>query len=138
MNRQWQEGHETDRGQDPLGADPVLTGILEALDPSVLDPNYWLRFRDWVVRRAGAELARRRLVASLTVGDVLTHWARAVVPTAVLAAAVAGVVLLRGGSSSAQPVVDVEEGLVSGVEGESIPATLSSQEGALAFASETF
>ena len=62
---------------------------LAVLDPASHDPNYWFRFRSWVMSGAARELSRRRLVARLTVGDVLESWARALVPTAALVAALA-------------------------------------------------
>ena len=74
-------------GPDGLGIDRELAQALRSLDPATQDPNYWFRFRGWVMTRAAPELARRRVMARLTMGDVMSSWARAVVPTAVLAAA---------------------------------------------------
>jgi len=97
-----------------------LSKALESLDPATEDPNYWVRFRGWVLTGAARELARRRLVAQLTVGDVMTSWARMVVPTAVLAAALAGVLLIRAEATTtpqeAVPLLlapDATEGVVA-------------------------
>ena len=132
--------HNDFEGVDELGRDVELADALDLLDPERRDPNYWLRFRAWVLNNAAAELARRRLMHELTVGDVMTSWARAVVPTAVLAAAVAGLLLVRGQVLPPAQPVGIEELLVSEVEGETIPAALAPQEtgGAVAFASEIF
>jgi len=125
---------------DEMGRDMELAGVLERLDPEHADPNYWMRFRVWVVREAAGELARRRLVAHLTVGDVMSSWARAVLPTAALAAALAGIILIRGPADDVQQMVSVEELLVSDLGGETIPATLGSDasDPAVTFASEIF
>lgn len=67
---------------------------LDALDPEGRDPGYW----EWLHRRimaaASLELARRRSLEDLTVSGVLMSWSRAVVPTALLAAALATLLLL--------------------------------------------
>ena len=72
----------------------LRAAALEASDPAYADTNDWFRCRSWVMTGAARELARRRVMADLTVGDVLTSWARAVVPTAVLAAVMAGIMLM--------------------------------------------
>ena len=124
---------------DELGSDEALAQALRLLDPAQIDPNYWLRFRSWVLSNAVAELARRRLMHELTVADVMSSWARAVVPTAALAAALAGLLLVRGADVPSPLPVGVEELLVSEVEGETIPAALAPEtNGAVAFASEIF
>jgi hypothetical protein len=105
-----------------LGRDVEIARALSRIDPANDDPNYWLRFRSWVMTNAARELARRRMVGRVTVGDVVHSWARALVPTALLAAVVAGIVLWR---SEAPLVVSVEELLVSEVEGETIPVMAS-------------
>lgn len=129
----------TDTASDELGRDMDLARAFEALDPAGRDPNYWLRFRGWVMEGAAAELARRRLMAQLTVGDVLTSWARTVVPTAVLAAALAGLLLLR--SPEGPPgFIGLEEQLVSEIPGETVPVLLTPEgtEGVVEFAAEIF
>ena len=107
------------------------------IDPASRDPNYWLRFRAWVLTGASRELARRRMMAQLTVGDVVGSWARTLVPTALLAAVLAGVVLWRAGVPLP---VSVEELLVSEIRGETIPVMASPERAALAvtFAAEAF
>ena len=47
-------------GAEDLGEDMVLVEALRSLDPATGDANYWLRFRNWVMSDAAAELARRR------------------------------------------------------------------------------
>lgn len=124
---------------DELGRDMELAEALSVLDPARGDPNYWLRFRSWVMGAAARELARRRLMAQLTVGDVMRSWARAVLPTAVATALVAGLLLIRSSSLSAPLPIGVEELLVSEIQGETIPMMLEADEsGAVAFASEIF
>jgi hypothetical protein len=118
MNREWHDTGETDE----LGRDVELARALSMIDPASRDPNYWMRFRSWVLSGASRELARRRMMAQLTVGDVVGSWARALVPTALLAAVLAGVLLWRSG----MPVpMSVEELLVSEIEGETIPVLAS-------------
>lgn len=125
---------------DELGRDMELASWLESVDPASTDPNYWLRFQSWVLRKAAPELARRRIMAELTMGDVMTSWARAVIPTAVLAAALAGILLFRSPAAPAPMPVGVEELLIAEVEGATIPVTLSTEEAGspVAFASEGF
>jgi len=125
---------------DGPGRDMALAEALGTLDPASRDPNYWFRFRGWVMTGASRELARRRLMAELTVGDVLTSWARAVVPAAVLAAALAGVFLMRGGVAPEEHPIGVEELLVLDIPSETVPVLLSpdAATGVVAFASEIF
>ncbi len=124
---------------DGLVLDKKLADALRLVDPASQDPNYWFRFRSWVVSNAAAELLRRRLMHELTVADVMSSWARAVVPTAALAAALAGLLLVRGPDLPTPQSVGVEELLLSEVEGEPIPTALApATSGAVAFASETF
>lgn len=133
-------GREGAHSGDGVERDMEVASWLEALDPATAEPNYWLRFQSWVMNNAAAELARRRLMAELTMGDVMTSWARAVIPTAVLAAALAGLLLLRAHAVPAPVPMGVEELLMAGVEGATIPVTLSSEEAgpAVVFASEGF
>jgi len=125
---------------DEVGRDMLLAEALDVLDPAHEDANYWFRFRGWVMSEAARELARRRLIVELTVGDVLTSWARTVVPTALLAAAMAGLMLMRTGDVSTQHPIGVEELLVSEISSETVPVLLSRDEPAfvVAFASEIF
>lgn len=97
--------HEFENGSgqsDELGRDMVVAERLAVLDPASEDPNYWLRFRAGVMGDAARALAQRRLIADLTVADVLTSWGRAIVPAA-LAAAMGGIMLLRAGSVEVTP-----------------------------------
>jgi hypothetical protein len=80
-------------------------------------------------------------MADLTVGDVLSAWARAIVPTAILAAAVAAMILVRTASTNVAERATVEDLLVAGIEDQTIPATLSGDDDGpsmVAFAGETF
>jgi len=129
MNREWNDFVET----DALGRDRELAEALQYIDPASQDPRYWLRFRTWVMNGASLELARRRMIAQMTVGEVVHSWARALVPTALLAAVLAGVLLWRFGPV---PPITVEELLVSEIQGETIPVLASPA--AVIFASERF
>ena len=97
---------------DELGRDMVLAERLAVLDPESEDPNYWLRFRGRVMTDAARALAQRRLMAEITVADVVASWGRAIIPTAALAAALAGILLVRAGADTAtvevSPVAQVE------------------------------
>lgn len=128
-------------GSDELGRDVELASLLSFVDPATDDPNYWLRFRAWVMKNASPELARRRLMAELTVGEVVTSWARTVVPSALAAAALAGLALLRSAGVGPPPLVGIEELLVVGLEEEeTIPRTLAPDEASVqvVFAAERF
>jgi len=122
--------------------DLEVSSLLRRLDPASGDPNYWLRFHSWVIRHAKPELARRRLMADLTVGDVLAGWARTLVPAAALAAALAALVFVRSAPRpNPGPVaVGVEELLVVGIEDETIPVALQNDESStpIAFSGERF
>lgn len=122
--------------------DPVVSTALVAWDPAAADPGYWLRFQGKVLALAAPELARRRLMADLTVGDVLAGWARALIPTAALAAGVALVVIVQPFQSRQEltSTTSVEELLVAGMGRETIPETLSRDEPAawVTFAGERF
>ena len=131
--------HNGSNYTEGLNQEDELAQALGLLDPAQQDPSYWVRFRSWVVSNAGAELARRRLMHELTVADVMSSWARAVVSTAALVAALAGLLLVRGAGPPALQLVGVEELLVSEVEGETIPTLLAPEtNGTVAFAAEIF
>ncbi|HET9949422.1 MAG TPA: hypothetical protein VFQ22_10915 [Longimicrobiales bacterium] len=117
------------------GQDPELAEALALLDPAHGDPDYWRRFRAWVVQGAARELARRRLLARMTVSDVLRSWARTVVPTAVLTAAAAGLLLIRTGLLQSPQPIGVEELLISEIEGD---VTLPAPSDPVTFASGVF
>jgi len=128
-----------DEIRDELGRDMELAEVLSVLDPARTDPNYWLRFRSWVMAAAQRELSRRRFTAQITVGDVVQSWARALLPTALAAALFAGLLLIRESSLDAPLPMSVEELLVSEIPGETIPMMLEAEEAqAVAFASEVF
>ncbi len=131
-------------GTDGEGVDPGLHEILLLLDPERARPGYWARFHRTVLRKASQELSRRRAMAALTVSEMVSSWARAVVPTALMAAAAAAVMLLNVPvpEPPAAASVGVEEMLSDGLDGEPIPSILSddnlpSQEGAV-FAAEIY
>ena len=125
---------------DEMGRDMELAEALGALNPESLDPNYWFRFKGWVLTEAGPELARRRLMAELTVVDVLTSWSRTIVPTALIAALMAGVVLLRAGTLNFAPLPRAVEVVAAEFEFEVEPVLLSpdAAAGIVAFASDTY
>lgn len=134
----WSRG-SADRSEEP-GRDTRLARALESLDPASHDPHYWFRFHGRVVAGASSELARRRVLADLTVGDVLASWSRTLVPTAMLAAAVATLILVRAGASPLQRPVSVEEFLLTDIPAETVPVMLmdDSRVSAAIFASEMF
>lgn len=126
--------HEFD-GEGDVGHDAHLHTALSVLDPASRDPNYWLRFRWWVMSGAASELARRRRAVRLTVGDVLQSWARTLLPTAALVAAIAAMLLVRAAErTSGPPAFVVEELVLDEVQGATIPIDVS----ALTFAAEIF
>lgn len=130
------------------GRDPRLVQALRALDPGSSDPGYWFRLHRKVMSGATDELARRRMMGDLTVSDLLTSWSRTLVPGAVLAAAMAAFLLLQepdagADSRSATAPMGVEEVLVDGLEGPTIPAALApdarpDEWGGVFLASESF
>lgn len=126
-----------DTGTHDLGRDTRLAEALKALDPASHDPNFWVRFHSRIMAGANRELARRRLVVDLTIGDVLVSWARTVVPTALAAAAVAFLMLTRPVPAAVQQPADVEDLLLSDVPAESVPAILSASDGTVVFAGST-
>ena len=75
-------------------SDPWVQRTLGVLDPSRSTPSYWFEFHGGVMRSAGAELARRRRQAEITVSEVVSSWSRGLVPVA-MAAALAAFLLLR-------------------------------------------
>ena len=126
---------------EDTGRDPQVEGLLDELDPGRNDETYWPRFHRSAMNRALEELARRRVVADLTVADLVSSWGRTLVPTAAVAAAVAGFFLLR--APQAQPeeiMVAVEDVLVD--DGAAIPDLLDDDRRpdalGVAFVSETF
>lgn len=118
--------------QEP-GRDPMVAEALETLDPANADANYWFRFHGRVMAGATAELARRRMMARLTVADVMASWSRTVVPTAMLAAAVAALILVRAGSG-ALDTGSVAQEMLAELPGEPVPV-LQESSAAVIFAS---
>ncbi len=110
-------------GDGPPGPDHDLT----ILDPGLHDPGYWSRFRSFVMARADVELSRRRLAAEVGVADFLQSWSRTVIRAAAIAAAIAGVLFLRGRPT---PEWGVEEALTVGLEDRTLPQLMEQSEGA--------
>lgn len=139
MNR-WNKGRRDSEMPDGMGVDPQVAAWLHELDPEQRDPGYWLRFHARVMDRAAPVLARRRLMAELTLTDVMSSWARAVIPTAVLAAAAAALIIFRGPAPTAPTPVAVDDLLLAEVEGVAVPAILTGSEAQepVAFAVEQF
>lgn len=104
---------------------------LEPLDPEDRDPGFWLRFHGQVMRRVDGELARRRMAGDLGVVEVVFAWRRALVPLALMAAALAGLFLVGQESQPPLAPLALEEELTRDLEGESIPAVLSGDLGAV-------
>ena len=109
-------------GDDPAGQDPNLA----ILDPGLDDSGYWFRFRSLVMARADRELTRRRSAAGMGVADFLQSWSQTVIRAAAIAAAVAGVLFLRGRPT---PEWDVEEALTVGLEDRTLPQLMDQSEG---------
>ena len=120
-----------DRSSDTpaeLGCETVLAEALGSMDPATEDPMYWFQFHGWIMTGVAGELARRRLMAELTVADVLAAWSRALVPAALLAAAIAGITLLRAAPAPSERHLGVEELLVAEIPIETM-ATLLAKDG---------
>ncbi len=99
---------------------------LTVLDPGLHDPGYWSRFLSVVMSRATDELSRRRLAAEVGVGDLLESWSLTVIRAALIAAAIAGVLLLRDRPATA---LGVEEALTAGLEDRTLPDLMEQPEG---------
>ena len=99
---------------------------LAILDPGHDDPGYWFRFRSLVMARAADELTRRRLAEEMGVAGLLQSWSRTVIRAAAIAAAIAGVLFLRGRST---PEWGVEEALTVGLEDRTLPQLMEQSGG---------
>ena len=99
---------------------------LAVLDPGLDDPGYWSRFLSVVMARASGELSRRRLAAEVGVTDFLQSWSVTVIRAALIAAAIAGVLLLRDRPAT---VLGVEEALTIGLEDRTLPDLMEQSEG---------
>ena len=99
---------------------------LEPLDPAAADPGFWIRFHGRVMARARDELARRQAEAEWGVADVVFRWRKALVPISLLAAALAGIVLLEHEepAPSLTPVA-LEQALTESLDGDPIPSVLA-------------
>ncbi len=99
---------------------------LAVLDPGLEDPGYWPRFLSTVMVRASDELSRRRLRAESGVTDLLQSWSGTVIRAALVAALVAGVLLLRDRPAA---TLGVEEALTVGLEDRTLPDLMAQPEG---------
>ena len=123
--------------------DAEMEAILAPIDPGRADDIYWPRFHRTVMARARDELARRRAAAELTISQLVSSWGRTLVPTAAAAAVAGGFFLVRPPAPHVDAgVIAVEEELVQGIEGPTIPEVLESdgfsETGGAVFASEIF
>lgn len=127
-----------ERGEPVM--DERVREALATLDPATGDPNYWMRFRSTVVSDASFELARRRQSARETIGGVLNAWSRTLMPTALVAAAAAAMLLVQSPQDVVTAPAGVEELLVSEIPTETVPVLLSpdAAQGVVAFASDEF
>jgi len=82
---------------------------LESLDPRSKDAGFWLRFHGRVMDAAQAELGRRRMAGDLSVVDVVFAWRRALIPMTLLAAALAGILMVKPAPDEPVRMVAVEE-----------------------------
>ena len=112
--------------EDTLGHDPVVGDALRHLDPGLVDGGYWHRFHRHVMTGASRELARRRMMADMTMSDIIASWSRTLVPTALMAAAVAAFTLLWTPPEPPLGPLAIEEVLRQGAEGVA-PAALEDE-----------
>lgn len=82
---------------------------LGSLDPGKNDPGFWPRFHGRVMADAQTELARRRMMGDLSVADVVFAWRKALVPMALLAAALAGIFLMNHEAGSSVQMMALED-----------------------------
>jgi hypothetical protein len=116
--------------------DRALERALGTLDPAAHVPGYWTDFRRRVMLAAAPELARRRRWAEVTVSDVVFSWSRTLVPSAMMAAAVAGFLLMRAGSRDLPAPLRLEQILWEGIDLTSGPQVDLEVE--ISFAAESF
>lgn len=100
---------------------------LGSLDPGSRDPGFWLRFHGRVMSQAQAELSRRRISGDLSVADVVFAWRRALVPMALMAAALAGILTVGQAPQAPVQIVALEEVLTEDLNLLPIPSVLSSE-----------
>ena len=98
---------------------------LAILDPGLNDPGYWFRFRSLVMTRAADELLRRRLATEMGVAGLLQSWSGTVIRAAAIAAAIAGILFLRG-----RPITElgIEEALTVDLEDRTLPQFMEQSE----------
>ncbi len=84
---------------------------LEALDPGRGDPGFWIRFHSRVLAQAQGELERRRMAQESGIADTVFAWRGILVPLTLMAAALAGILLVDWGSpvEDRSPAVALEE-----------------------------
>jgi hypothetical protein len=100
---------------------------LEPLDPGHRDPGFWIRFHQRVMADAQKELARRRMAGGLSVVEVVFSWRKTVVPLALMAAALAGLLLLGPAREEPAQVVALEEVLTEDLNLLSTSGVLSGE-----------
>ena len=126
-------------GRDSIETDAALGDVLGRLDPGRDDAGYWPRFHAAVMRAARDELARRRMLADVTVSELVASWGRTLVPAAVLAASVAVFLVTRPSQVTTPPdqggSVALEE-MLDGVEWER--SAVGAGTAAVTFAAEGF
>ena len=88
---------------------------LKALDPGSRDPGFWLRFHSRVMNQARGELSRRKMAADLSVVEVVFAWRKALVPMALLAAAMAGILMTTREPLPPPQLVALEDVLTEGL-----------------------
>ncbi len=106
--------------------DEVVSDALQQFDPATEDPAYWFRFHRRVMASVPGELARRRMLADLTVGEIMAGWARTIVPTALMVAATAALLLFPNPEAPGPLPLGVEQLLTEGPDGVGVPAVLVS------------
>jgi len=106
--------------------DTGIGGALNELDPGRDDPTYWLGFHGRVLAESRGELLRRRREDERSVTGVISLWSRAVVPLALAAAVVAGLLLARPAVDQTSPL-RMEDMLSLGL-GNPIPAVVEEAE----------
>ena len=111
---------------EPVEQDQVVSDALRQFDPATEDSAYWFRFHRRVMASVRRELAGRRMLADLTVSEIMAGWARTVVPTALMVAATAALLLLRNPEVPGPLPLGVEQLLTEGSDGVGVPAVLIS------------
>ena len=98
---------------------------LQPLDPGFTDPGFWIRFHGRVVTQARDELARRRMTQDLSFPEVVFRWRKSLVPLALLAATLAGIVAVsQEDPGQLLAPVALEEALIQDLVGDPIPVVL--------------